>query len=379
MNNIYRHSFNHIARNASGIVQQRIDALGIGQKMQDLPEELWHPSFKFYVKEDPNRKGGPNMRMIRLDPDKPSLTVTGYIFNKFVHPYFNRFITVREAARLQGFPDDIIFTGSLGSTQLQVGNAVPIDLARAVLRSVANHASRIGFHTLQALSLFSGAGGFDIGAHTLHHNYINILPLVAVDTWKDACQTLHSYLGHQTHVVQSDITSIKNPKEFWYQHSQTKNSPHLIYGGPPCQAFSQAGKQLATEDDRGKLVFEFIRFVQELEPLYFVMENVSNLKGVQGGKLFQEIIHSFTDLGYNVESKVLDATHYGAAQRRNRIFIIGCQKHLGTLSFPEPTHGCSEDQLFPLLPFNTVGKVFSNLPPAIFTNSDAIATSSLFA
>ncbi|MFN7656620.1 MAG: sugar ABC transporter permease, partial [Dolichospermum sp.] len=89
---------NHIARRVGEDVQKRINALKIGQKMQDLPEELWHESFKFYVKHDPNRQGGPNLRMIRLDPENPSLTVTGYIFNKFVHPYEDRFITVREAA-----------------------------------------------------------------------------------------------------------------------------------------------------------------------------------------------------------------------------------------------------------------------------------------
>src|SRR5438477_9329603 len=121
---------NHIARSVGPAVQQRIDKLGIGQKMQDLPEELWHESFRFYVKEDPTRQGGPNMRMIRLDPDKPSLTVTGYIFNKFVHPFEDRFITVREAARLQGFPDTLKFEGTLTSTQQQIGNAVPLPLAQ---------------------------------------------------------------------------------------------------------------------------------------------------------------------------------------------------------------------------------------------------------
>jgi DNA (cytosine-5)-methyltransferase 1 len=56
---------NHVARSVGKVVQQRINNLGIGQKMQDLPEELWHESFRFYVKEDPTRQGGPNMRMIR--------------------------------------------------------------------------------------------------------------------------------------------------------------------------------------------------------------------------------------------------------------------------------------------------------------------------
>lgn len=129
--------YNHQPRRAGPKVQERIDALGIGDKMQDLPEHLWHESFRYYVKEDPDRKGGPNLRMIRLDPQKPSLTVTAYIFNKFVHPYENRFITPREAARLQGFPDDLEFQGSLTSTQLQVGNAVPVSLGQAIFTGLS--------------------------------------------------------------------------------------------------------------------------------------------------------------------------------------------------------------------------------------------------
>lgn len=160
--------FNHVFRRSGSEVQKRIDALKIGQKMQDLPEELWHDSFRYYVKEDPNRRGGPNMRMIRLDPSKPSLTVTGYIFNKFVHPYENRFITVREAARLQGFPDSLKFEGSLTSTQMQVGNAVPVQLAKAVFEAVLISVRKLGYgkRNLTAFSLFSGAGGLDIGAET---------------------------------------------------------------------------------------------------------------------------------------------------------------------------------------------------------------------
>ena len=167
---------NHIARSVGEVVQQRINHLSIGQKMQDLPEELWHESFRFYVKEDPTRQGGPNLRMIRLDPKKPSLTVTGYIFNKFVHPFENRFVTVREAARLQGFPDTLKFKGTLTSTQQQIGNAVPIPLAKAVFTSVLQDAARLGFNnkSLTAFSIFSGAGGMDISADQVSHENLRI-------------------------------------------------------------------------------------------------------------------------------------------------------------------------------------------------------------
>ena len=95
---------NHIPRKVGADVQRRINALGVGQKMQDLPEELWHPSFKFYVKEDPNRRGGPNLRLLLLDPRKPALTVTGFIFSKFVHPKENRFIPPGRQHACKVFP-----------------------------------------------------------------------------------------------------------------------------------------------------------------------------------------------------------------------------------------------------------------------------------
>lgn len=264
---------NHIARKVGEIVQKRIDHLGIGQKMQDLPEELWHESFRFYVKEDPTRRGGPNMRMIRLDPKKPSLTVTGFIFNKFVHPYENRFVTVREAARLQGFPDDFSFWGSLTSTQQQVGNAVPIPLGKALFSKIRDFAIQnrlVRDNSLTALSLFCGAGGLDIGAYLASNETCKIDVQVAMDCWEDACNSLKQYAPIDTNVQQVDISSVEDPLKFWLKNSRTGESPDIVFGGPPCQAFSQAGKQKALDDERGVLVFQFIRFIEKLRPKFFI-------------------------------------------------------------------------------------------------------------
>ena len=225
---------NHIARNAGHLVQQRIEHLDIGQKMQDLPEELWHESFRYYVKEDPNRQGGPNLRMIRLDPSKPSPTVTGFIFNKFVHPFENRFVTVREAARLQGFPDKLAFFGTLTSTQQQVGNAVPIPLAKAIFKSVLNFARQYGFNvtSLKGLSLFSGAGGMDIGAEQADFEGLRIDTKLALDKWTDACNTLRGYYGSRVNVVNGDISELEDPLQFWRNLSSVSDRPDIVYGGP---------------------------------------------------------------------------------------------------------------------------------------------------
>ncbi|MFH7028545.1 MAG: DNA (cytosine-5-)-methyltransferase [Heteroscytonema crispum UTEX LB 1556] len=355
---------NHIARRVGSDVQKRIDALKIGQKMQDLPEELWHDSFKYYVKHDPNRQGGPNLRMIRLDPDKPSLTVTGYVFNKFVHPYENRFITVREAARLQGFPDDLKFEGTLTSTQLQVGNAVPVPLAKAVFEHLIRQAQSLGFEnrSLKAFSLFSGAGGMDIGAHLTR----SIETKVAVDNWSDACATLRCFFGKRICVVEKDICTVEDPLSLWQNTSGEVEKPDIIFGGPPCQAFSQAGKQKGLQDERGGMIYEFLRFIKHLHPPFFVMENVSNLKGISSGKLYQEIWDKMTNLGYNVSVGVLLATDFGTPQLRRRLFFLGCREDIGNISLPLPTHSL-ELELFGLLPYVTVGEAFVDLPKAEFS------------
>ena len=361
---------NHIARRVGCDVQRRIDALGIGQKMQDLPEELWHKSFRFYVKEDPTRRGGPNLRMIRLDPAKPSLTVTAYIFNKFVHPFEDRFITVREAARLQGFPDDLHFEGTLTSTQLQVGNAVPIPMAQAVFQAILGHAltQELPDTPLKAMSLFSGAGGMDIGAEQAALRSRRIETKVATDCWEDACRTLKGYYKNRTCVVTSDVAEIENPQEYWRRLSGEAELPDVVYGGPPCQAFSQAGRQKGLGDERGGLVFQFLRFVESLEPKFFVMENVPNLKGTGGGQLYEQILERMRDLGYYVTVCALLAADFGVPQRRQRLFFIGSR--LGYIEAPLPTHS-STRRLFDAEPYLTVGEAFAGLPPAVFSGKVA--------
>lgn len=365
--------FSHIARQVGPIVQARIDALKIGQKMQDLPEELWHESFRYYVKHDPNRRGGPNLRLIRLDPAKPSLTVTGYVFNKFVHPFENRFITPREAARLQGFPDWFHLKGTLTSVQRQIGNAVPVPLSLAVGRAIVNHALVHGTlkkymkkkESIPSVSLFSGIGGLDLGLgeELLKESGIGFKPVGHIEFDDDCCETLSANFDIDTEPT--DIASIASAKNYVMKKTRKRSVP-IIIGGPPCQAFSQAGRQRAESDKRGQLVFEFIRFVEELKPVYFVMENVSNLKGVANGQLYKNIIHKFTSLGYHVSPYKLCAADYGTPQLRNRLLFIGVRNNYPPVNKPEITHFNigNQEELFSshLDPYLTVGEAFRGLP-----------------
>lgn len=358
--------YNHQPRQVGKEVQRRINALGIGQKMQDLPEELWHESFLYYVKKDPTRKGGPNLRLIRLDPDQPSLTVTGYIYNKFVHPYEDRYITPREAARLQGFPDDLEFKGTLTSVQRQVGDAVPVELGKAVLESMlATMASQSPSHCVfQCLSLFGGAGGLEIAAERAScDSGARLETFASVEIEKDRCDTLRGYFGDRTRVFQEDIREI-NAESILKACEITRSDVWVVYGGPPCQAFSQAGRQKGVRDPRGTLIFEFLRFLEEMSPPFFMMENVSNLKGIRRGQLLHEILTRMDELGYRVDARILTATHYGSPQRRRRWIFVGSRKDLPvTTRLPDPTHG-PLGNLLGLPPFKTVREAFEGLPPS---------------
>jgi len=113
------------------------------------------------------------------------------------------------------------------------------------------------------------------------------------------------------------------------------------------------------------MIDEFLRFVKHLQPPFFVMENVSNLKGVAGGKLYQEILEKMKNLGYNVSVGLLLAADFGTPQLRRRLFFLGCRKEIGSISLPSPTHS-SELELFGLLPYVTVNEAFADLPAAEF-------------
>lgn len=349
---------NHDFRSPAPAAQQRIDALLPGQKMQDLPVEMWHDSFRKYVLESPYRGGGPNLRLLRLAEAEPSLTVTGFVFNKFVHPSQNRYITVREAARLQGFPDEVEFQGGIGSVRQQVGNAVPPQLAAAVFSAVLEAVGHSD-HPLQALSLFSGAGGLDLGAR----ESLRIQTRIATDNWPDAVETMRAWVRESHPVVCQSILDIPDFADFWRTHAADTCIPDIVFGGPPCQSFSQAGKQNHS-DERGNLVFEFVRAVGQLLPEVFVLENVSNIRGVAKGALLAELVEKFNELGYRVDHQVLNAAEFGVPQKRRRFFMVGFRSEAADrFRWPEPTHGPNRGKSY-----IGAGDAFRGLPPAVQRN-----------
>ncbi len=139
----------------------RFSLLGQGQSMKDLPQEFWHDSFKRRANRrvsdgiPTERRGGAPSGIKRLCGSLQSLTITGAANREFIHPIYNRVLTIRECARLQSFPDHYDFSGNSGSAMQQIANAVP-PLAAEVF---ANH-----------LKMLDGKFGSDLGCHKFKTN-----------------------------------------------------------------------------------------------------------------------------------------------------------------------------------------------------------------
>ncbi len=212
---------------------------------------------------------------------------------------------------------------------------------------------------MNALSIFSGCGGLDIGVEKAgFHNVASI----EIDAHAAASLRIwYKNHGNKTNVIEDDIRNI-DPSIF------KKDKIQLLHGGPPCQAFSLIGKRNSLEDPRGQLLFEVIRFAKVLLPKAILVENVKGLlsaadeTGLKGGA-FKVFPKELEDLGYIPKWQIINSVDLGVPQRRERLFIVATLGKNG-FNFPIPTHSDEQEDLtfFPLKPFKTVGDVICDLP-----------------
>jgi len=189
------------------------------------------------------------------------------------------------------------------------------------------------------LDLFSGAGGLSLGFEMAGY-------AVGLGIEKEELpyQTHHYNFGGRCHLA--DISTISSPKALMRKHGLERVD--VIIGGPPCQGFSRVGRgkirslrqdPAYIHDPRNQYYKDFIRFVEILQPLHFVMENVPDMQYYADGRglLLEKALGVFQEAGYTVDRKVLQADHYGVPQTRRRLFVIG--NRLGQeILWPEKTH-----------------------------------------
>lgn len=114
----------------------------------------------------------------------------------------------------------------------------------------------------------------------------------------------------------------------------------MLYSGPPCQDYSISGKGEGAEGERGKLVFRYLEIIDKKQPKAFVFENVKGLIGKKHRHTFDALLSKFSEIGYEVSWRLINAWDYGVAQKRERVFIVGIRKDLGIkFEFPKPLAG----------------------------------------
>lgn len=173
----------------------------------------------------------------------------------------------------------------------------------------------------EIVSLFSGAGGLDLGFKNAGYDIVFASDLDKnVKTTYDKNHDVEMQLGD---IENLDITDIPDCDG--------------IIGGPPCQSWSLAGSMGGADDKRGSVFFDYIDIIGQKEPNFFVTENVPGILSKRHYDDFMDIIDEFKNMGYTVKYKKMNAARYGVPQRRRRVFIVGIKDDVGfEFEFPDP-------------------------------------------
>lgn len=200
---------------------------------------------------------------------------------------------------------------------------------------------------MEIVSLFSGAGGLDLGFVQAGHNVI-----WANDFDSDCVQTYRQNIGN--HIVSGPIEDVP-----------THEIPDadVVVGGFPCQGFSQANLLRFEEDERNRLYLEFLRVIREKQPQWFLAENVRGILSLAGGKAIKRIESDFMKAGYRVQKRLFNTANYGVPQTRQRVIISGTRVDLSEgldFSYPEPTH--DKNGANGLHRWVTIGEALKDIP-----------------
>lgn len=250
------------------------------------------------------------------------------------------------------------------------------------------------------VSLFSGAMGLDIGLEQTGR----FRTLACVEKEPAFCDTIRlnrdaGRFSPELQLFEGDISNL-DPNDVLRMTGLKPGDLDLLVGGPPCQSFSTAGRRRTTEDPRGTLLWQFLRFVDALKPKFFLMENVRGLLSAalhhrpiaerpeKGGaplradeepgsvvRLFAEDLQRIEGAPYHMDCFEVNAVNYGAPQLRERALFIG-NRYRAVVGFPDPTHGPSGsrhdqrslsdlwDSAPDLAPWATLGDAISDLGPS---------------
>lgn len=175
---------------------------------------------------------------------------------------------------------------------------------------------------MRVISLFSGAGGLDLGFHRA--GFVTVL----ANEYDSKITPTYRANFPSVELIEGDIRGVDGaifPVEV-----------EGIIGGPPCQSWSEGGALRGIEDSRGRLFFEYIRILRAVKPKFFLAENVSGMLAKRNAGAVRQFVQLFEESGYHVQLKLLNANDYDVAEDRARVFYIGFREDLGVENFSYP-------------------------------------------
>ena len=363
---------NHISLNHSETVIRRYKLIKPGGKLpppEKLPADIRRSNFgNTYVRLDANAVA-------------PTMVPGNNAFP--IHPSLHRSLTPREAARIQSFPDDFVFTGPRKEQCKLVGNAVPPLLGASIALKILDHLNgkisksndtfipkftsiskklkkdNVSKTNLTCVDLFSGIGGISIGFEKA-----GFKTLFGADFDESVSKT-HKHNFPNIDFINSDLSKKKTFEQIKKKYS--KKNLTILVGGPPCQGFSIYGKRRFINsksynphsDKRNKLVFTFLNYAKLLKPEWIMMENVPGIVNLDDGYFINILLKNINKLGYkNCEYKIINTADYGVPQKRKRFILLANRLGL-TIPWPKPKY--FENPKDWQLPYRSIKEVISDL------------------
>ncbi|MBI4666156.1 MAG: DNA cytosine methyltransferase [Nitrospinae bacterium] len=193
--------------------------------------------------------------------------------------------------------------------------------------------------------------------------------LAELEIDEHCCATLRANAennNYNSRIIQKDIRNV-DPQSLLKELNIKKGELDILFGGPPCQSFSLAGKQLGLSDERGPLLFEIIRFAKSIQPKVILLEQVKGLLSSKGhtnrrGEVFENFLSELEKINYTPKWRAILASDFGVPQLRERLFVIATRGRNGFV-FPERTHAPAEEcnGLFHYQPYVGTGKAIKGL------------------
>jgi DNA (cytosine-5)-methyltransferase 1 len=180
------------------------------------------------------------------------------------------------------------------------------------------------------IDLFAGAGGMSLG---FEQAGFDVRAAIEIDPIHCA---VHKFNFPECAIIPKSVRSVSG-EDIRKAANLGKASVDVVFGGPPCQGFSLIGHR-SMDDPRNELVLDFVRIVRELDAKTFVFENVKGLTVGKHKSFLAEIIAAFEEAGYDVRKswRVLNASHYGVPQSRERLILLGAKKGGVVPNYPQP-------------------------------------------